>query len=124
MSPDLLLFQISLEMSTVMFCLFSMVYLISVDWKSNRWLILIFFIHFWVVFHHMMSSAIFGIIPDTSIFLNLAPLMLFFPALYFYTQDLVRPNNITLLQRLPHFVPFIIFFIRLHSRKATRKIND
>lgn len=36
--------------------------------------------------------------------------MLYFPALFFYTQDLVTPNNIPIRQRLPHFIPFAILY--------------
>ena len=58
----------------------------------------------------MISSGGYGIVPDSSFLLNVTPLMLFFPALLFYTQDLVTPNNITIRQRLPHFIPFVILY--------------
>ena len=111
MKPVLFALEASLTTSVVVMCLFSMVYLASVSWGKNRWLVLGFFIHFWIVFTYMMSSRVYGIIPDSSFLLNPAPLILFFPALYFYTQDLVQPNAISTYQRLPHFLPFAVLYI-------------
>lgn len=111
MNTDFLMFRASIEMSIILLCLFSIVYLASVNWKNNRWLILIFSLHFWVIFHYMMSSGGYGLFTDNSFLLNITPLMLYFPALYFYTHELVKPNNITFYQRLPHFIPFVVLYI-------------
>lgn len=111
MKTDIFVLRSSLEMSISLICLFSIVFLLSVDWKKNKWLILIFSLHFWIAFSHMISSGGYGIVRDSSFLLNVTPVILFFPALFFYTQDLVKPNNIAIRQRLPHFIPFITLYI-------------
>ncbi|MEM6964155.1 MAG: helix-turn-helix domain-containing protein [Bacteroidota bacterium] len=75
-----------------------------------------------------MSSHGYAIIPDHSFLLSPAPLMLFFPTLYFYTQDLVQPNKISFVERLLHFLPFIILYVMgtivgMDAPMATLKIE-
>lgn len=111
MKSDLSILRMSIEMTIIVVCLFSIVYLTSVDWKKNRWLVFIFLAHLWVAIGYTLSSNGYAIIPDNSLVLNPAPLIVFFPALYLYTQDLVQPNNILLTRRLLHFTPFPVMYI-------------
>ena len=111
MKSDLSVLRMSLEMTIMVVCFFSVVYLTSVDWKKNRWLVLIFLAHFWVAMGYTLSSNGYAIIPDNSLVLNVSPLLVFFPALYLYTQDLVQPNNIPLIKQLVHFIPFVVIYV-------------
>lgn len=111
MDEQILMFRAALTMGVTVVCLFSIIFLGTNNWQKNKWLILIFGVHLLPVFNYMMGSEVYDWVKDSSFLINFSPLLLFFPALYFYTQDLVTPNMITLRQRLPHFIPFLIFYI-------------
>lgn len=128
MISNLFLFRVSLQVSTIVICLFSIIYLSSLNWKKNKWLVLIFFIHFWTTFAFLLSSQGFALVTNNSFLLNPSLLILFFPALYFYTQDLVQPSSISFANRLLHFLPFIIMYfmgavVGMDTPMATLKIE-
>ncbi len=102
---------VSLEFGVVLMCLFSIAYLATIDWKKNRWLILAFVVFSGPVINGLLSSARYDVLPYNSWILNPAPLLLLFPALYFYTFDLVKPNTSTHLTRSVHTIPFFVFYI-------------
>lgn len=88
-------------------CLFSMVYLMSFQWRRNKWLVLAFFSFGWTLFNLQGSLHRFGFLVHPA-FNNPAFVFLSFPAFYFYTKNLVGLKTIREWKNWWHFVPILL----------------
>ncbi|MEZ4958241.1 MAG: helix-turn-helix transcriptional regulator [Saprospiraceae bacterium] len=105
------IFLLSLEVCIVFLCAFSMVYLYLHKWENNKWLLLAFFGAGWFFLNQLLGPRGYGIVQPSLLYPNLASLLLVFPAFYLYVANLVRVEELHFRKWLPHFVPFLAFFV-------------
>jgi AraC-like DNA-binding protein len=108
-------------MSVVVLGLFSIIYLSSFDRGKNKWLILAFGAMVWPWFNLLIGVNRFDLIPYSGFLQNPTTLILFSPALYFYTLELVNPGG---QRKNKKFRLHLFFFISLYIFFAFNGIGD
>lgn len=113
MNPNFYTFIVGLEISVVVIGLFGIFSLSSFDRGKNKWLILAFVGIVWPWLNLLLGVNRFEIIPYSGFLQNPASFIIFSPALYFFTYELVNPGcrgkNKKLLINLFFFTGFYIF---------------
>ncbi|MEM6297470.1 MAG: helix-turn-helix transcriptional regulator [Bacteroidota bacterium] len=105
MKSDFFVLHIATVSGVVLICLFSFIYLASVNWRKNKWLLIVYFPHLWACLAQLVSGEGYDLIPENSFLLNSGSLLLVHPALYCYIYDLVKPNRIQFRELILHFLP-------------------
>ena len=101
---------IGIESAIIFQCLFSMVYLISFQWRRNRWLVMAFFCLGWPIFNLLGSSHRFGFLVHPA-FNNPAFGLVAFMCIYFYTLDLTDLKTFSNRKNLWHFLWPIVLYV-------------
>lgn len=109
MEFDHLAFLIFIYTSIIILCAFSIIYLGSVHWKKNKWLLVAYFGLGWTFLHLLLGPEGYGLSKATTITQNPASLLLFPVGLYLYVSDLIELKKTSSKILFLHFIPFFFF---------------